>query len=112
MLLEPKREKTGGRQKGTPNKATAQVRAVALDHAPSALAELARLATGAENEATRVAACREILDRAYGKPKQEVDIEHTGEIAHISAVVSQLDSFVAFSAGRPEDQPDKDMVPN
>ncbi len=112
MEIEPKRQKTGGRTKGTPNKATAEVRAVALDHAPSALAELARLATGAENEATRVAACREILDRAYGRPKQELDIEHSGELTLKSVVISQLDSFFAVTAGRLTDQSDADVVSN
>lgn len=62
--------KTGGRQKGTLNKATASVKALAQKHGPAAIAELARLATKAESEAARVAAIRELLDRAYGKSKQ------------------------------------------
>ena len=36
--------KTGGRQKGTPNKATAEMRAIASAYGPDALKELARLA--------------------------------------------------------------------
>ena len=62
--------KTGGRKKGTPNKATADVRALAEKYGPKAIAELARLATKAKSEATRVAAIRELLDRAYGRPGQ------------------------------------------
>ena len=64
-----------GRQAGTPNKATAEVKALAQAHAPAAIAELARLATGAESEAARVAAIKELLDRGYGKSAQPV----TGE---------------------------------
>jgi hypothetical protein len=67
--------KTGGRQKGTPNKATLEIKHAARNYAPEALKELARLASKAESEAARVAAIREILDRAYGKPAQAV----TGE---------------------------------
>src|SRR5690349_12860315 len=70
--------KTGGRQPGSLNKATADVRAAALVYAPSSLQELARLAVEAESEQARVAACKEILDRAYGKSVQTVDatVEH------------------------------------
>jgi integrase len=60
-------KKTGGRQVGTPNKATAEIRALAQSLAPAALAELARLASEATSEAARVAACVHLLDRAYDK---------------------------------------------
>jgi hypothetical protein len=62
--------KTGGRTAGTPNRATGDVKALAAKHGPDAIAELARLAKGAESEQARVAACRELLDRAYGKARQ------------------------------------------
>jgi hypothetical protein len=65
-----------GRKKGVPNKATADVRALAGQYAPSALKELARLATQAESEAARVSAIKEVLDRAYGKSPMAV--EHSG----------------------------------
>ncbi len=68
--------KTGGRRKGTPNKVTVAVREAALQHGPAAVAELARLMTEGQTEHVRIAACREILDRAYGKSRQS--IEHTG----------------------------------
>lgn len=62
----------GGRQKGTPNKATADVKALARVHAASAIAELARLSISAESEAARVAAIKEILDRGFGKSAQAI----------------------------------------
>jgi len=68
--------KTGGRQKGTPNKVATVVREAALKHGPAAVAELARLMNQSQSEHVRIAACREILDRAYGKSRQS--IEHTG----------------------------------
>ena len=60
-------ERRGGRQRGSPNKGTAEVRSLALDHGPAAVAELARLSVEAKNEAARISACNAILDRAYGK---------------------------------------------
>lgn len=70
-----KGKKTGGRVKGTPNKATAEIKDLARKYAPDAISELARLAKEAESEAARVAAIKELLDRAYGKAAQAV----TGE---------------------------------
>jgi hypothetical protein len=62
----------GARTKGARNKVTAEVKALAQTYAPAAIKELARLSTEAESEAARVAASKEILDRAYGKPMQPV----------------------------------------
>lgn len=59
-----------GRPKGSLNKVTADVKALAGKHGPVAIRELARLAQKAESEAARVAAIKELLDRAYGKPTQ------------------------------------------
>ncbi len=56
-----------GRPAGTPNKATAEVKALALKHLPAAIAELARLDANAESEQTRVAAIKELLDRGIGR---------------------------------------------
>ena len=64
--------KTGGRVAGTPNKTTAEIRNLAGQYGPAALAELVRLSVHAESEQTRVSACKEILDRAYGKSTQSV----------------------------------------
>lgn len=66
--------KTGGRTKGTPNKATADIKALAMKHAPAAMEELARLATKAESEAARVAAIKELFDRGFGRPAQAVKL--------------------------------------
>jgi hypothetical protein len=64
-----------GRAKGTPDKVSAEVRAVAAAQGPKVIAELACLALHATNEATRVAARKELLDRAIGKAVQP----HSGE---------------------------------
>ncbi len=74
-------ERRGGRQPGTQNKATADVKAAAQIYGPAAvtrLAELAGLVDGkspAQSEQAQVAACRDILDRAYGKAPQAVTVD-------------------------------------
>jgi hypothetical protein len=61
-----------GRKPGVPNKATAEVKALALEHTPQVIERLAYLALKAESEQAQVSACRELLDRAHGKPAQAV----------------------------------------
>jgi hypothetical protein len=62
-----------GRGKGHLNKATREIRAIAQPYGPGAVTVLARLAglieghPPAESEQARIMACRELLDRAYGK---------------------------------------------
>ena len=79
--------KTGGRQPGSLNKVSADVRELAGQYGPAAIAELARLATGADSEQARVSACKEILDRAYGKSplnREPIDIDHTADDEQVS----------------------------
>ncbi|MCW5141069.1 hypothetical protein [Burkholderia cenocepacia] len=65
--------KTGGRQKGTPNKLTADVKALARQYGPNMIDVLAKIAQSrSAPAAAKVAAARELLDRGYGKPTQHV----------------------------------------
>lgn len=68
-------ERRGGRQKGTPNRVTADIKAAAQLHGAAALERLAYLMTNAESEAAQVAAAKEILDRAYGKAPQALTVD-------------------------------------
>ena len=71
-------ERRGGRQKGTPNKATAEIRALAMSYGPQAVQELAKLGglarddqgvplAGAQSEAARLSAIGMLIDRSDGK---------------------------------------------
>lgn len=62
----------GGTRKGIPNKATAEIKALAQQYAPAAMKELARLFKNAKSEQARVAAIGMLLDRAYGKSPQVI----------------------------------------
>lgn len=67
-------ERRGGRQKGTPNKVTADVRALAQEYGPRAIATLASIMENEEQPApARVSAAKELLDRAYGKSPQPIE---------------------------------------
>jgi hypothetical protein len=70
-----------GRPWGSKNKRTkAQKEALsklAQLHGPKVIRQLVELATTAESDAVRIMACREILDRAYGKPEQAI-VEEVG----------------------------------
>jgi hypothetical protein len=63
----------------------AGLRELARRHAPEAIKELARLATKARSEATRVAAIRELLDRGYGKPGSDTKVALEFPTAHASS---------------------------
>jgi hypothetical protein len=91
-------ERRGGRQPGTPNKATASVRALAQEHTPEALEKLVHLMRHAESEAAQIAAIRELLDRAHGRPTQPLAGEDGGPVA-IPAIRVE---FVSPGAGAGE----------
>lgn len=73
-----KGKKTGGRQKGTPNSTSIEVKALAREYGPSAiekLAELAGLVEGkkcADTDQAKITAANSLLDRGYGKPVQDM----------------------------------------
>jgi hypothetical protein len=78
--------KLGGRPKGSLNKVSCEIRALAQLSAPDAFAELARLAREAQSEQTRVAAIKEILDRAYGRPTPPIDGDGQGGAVVVNVV--------------------------
>jgi len=63
-----------GRPNGSRNKITLEVRELALEHGPTALKNLVTLSQKAKSESVRLAAIREVLDRAYGRPQQAMEI--------------------------------------
>ena len=83
--------KTGGRQAGTPNKATASIREAAQQYTDEALKTLVDV-MGDETAppAARVAAANSLLDRGHGKPRQELDVDHKGDLTHL--IVKFIDS--------------------
>lgn len=57
---------------GTPNKATADLRAIAQQYTMQAIDALVSIMQHGEAEAARIGAARELLDRGHGKAPQAV----------------------------------------
>lgn len=66
------RIKTGGRKAGTPNKTSGEVRALAMSHAADAIDLIVNLMQSSPNDAVRLQAARELLDRGCGKSVDQV----------------------------------------
>jgi hypothetical protein len=80
------RREGAGRPKGSLNKATADIKAAAAVYSEGALETLAKIMKNEEAPApARVAAANAILDRAHGKPRQQVDVD-----AEVSATVNEI----------------------
>jgi hypothetical protein len=69
-----------GRPKGVLNKATADVKAQAGHYSPDALKTLVDIMLHGESEQARIAASKEVLDRAHGRPRQEIDLTDDGKV--------------------------------
>ena len=91
--------KTGGRKAGVPNKATAEIRSLAREHGPAAIAELARLAKEAQSEQARIAACNALLDRAYGRSQTSQPIEiDLPDISTLDGITKALTTIITVTA--------------
>ena len=82
-MAVPKGTRIGGRQKGTPNKATADVKEAAKQYTAEAVAALATIMRNSDSDAAKVAAIKEILDRGHGKARQSLD-------ANVAATFTEL----------------------
>lgn len=67
-------QKTGGRKKGSRNKATADIKAALQKHGQALVKALLALVKS-KDEKVRLGAIKEALDRGYGRPAQAI----TGE---------------------------------
>ncbi len=76
-------ERRGGRQKGTPNKVTAELRGAAQQYTMQALEVLAHVAQ--HGESARVSAACALLDRGHGRPTQAVNVGADSSLATLMA---------------------------
>ena len=90
-------ERRGGRKKGTPNKATKEIRELAREYTIEALEALYEIATGGESEAARVSAANAILDRGYGKPAMPVVMRRLADMSE-----KELIDFLGYDPGSDE----------
>ena len=88
-----------GRKPGVVSQVTRDIQSMAREHAEAALQTLVEIAKDGESEGGRVAAANAILDRAYGKPKQALDLNGEG-LAGLSV------TYVAPAAPIPQPGPE------
>jgi hypothetical protein len=69
------------------------LQAAAREYAAMALATLAEIAEKGKSESGRVAASRELLDRGFGKPVQNVDMRVLMEKRLAELTPAELDEF-------------------
>ena len=80
-------ERRGGRQKGTPNKATAGIKAAFQKHGDELVQALLVL-TKSDDERVRLGAIQAALDRGYGKPAQSVEASVKVAVSHEDALAA------------------------
>jgi hypothetical protein len=78
--------KTGGRQKGVLNKATASLKELARVYAPECVETLIGLVRASDSDAARVSAIKELLDRGYGKASLVINGDEDGGPVQIEQV--------------------------
>jgi hypothetical protein len=80
-------ERRGGRKKGSLNKATADIKALAQTYTSEAMERLAVVMRTSDSDAARVAAIKEIFERGHGKaPQPQTGEGGTGPIAHVHRI--------------------------
>ncbi len=73
MAAQKGHTKAGGRKKGTPNKATTEIRAAFQKHGEELVRALLALCKS-DDERVRLAAITAALDRGWGKPAQALQV--------------------------------------
>lgn len=95
-------KKTGGRQKGTLNKATLDIKAAAQKFGAEAVELLVAIASDKDcPPASRVAAIKEILDRGYGKAKQPIVGDDDSPPIQVRAI-TEVKIIGVRSSGNPD----------
>lgn len=93
-MAEGGKREGAGRPKGSRNKVTADIKEIAQSFGQEAITHLVEIARDGDSPpAARVAAVKEILDRGYGKAKQQ--LEHSGHVSHSDLSDEELERRIA-----------------
>lgn len=108
---KPGKLKTGGRQKGSVNKTTAEIRAACQLHGQEAINKLVSLMRKGKDQEIQLRASVEILNRGYGRSPMAVNLGgHDGgpldfgkmSLADLDTLAGRLESAIsaASASGR------------
>ncbi len=92
------RLKTGGRKAGTPNRTTAEVRQLAMNRAAEAIDLIADLMKNSQNDAVRLQAAKELLDRCCGKSADAIEVRRFENAERLQGRPQSLDEMLADMA--------------
>jgi hypothetical protein len=77
------RREGAGRPRGALNKLTRPVKELAGEQSAASIDKLVYLRDSAESEQVQFAAAKELLDRAHGRPRQEIDLNQDKSVTVI-----------------------------
>jgi hypothetical protein len=90
-----------GRPKGVPNRVTREIRSAALKKGPGMFRALCKLAVESKDEKVRLAAMKEVLERAYGKSVAPTELTgKDGEPLHPPITDFELARHVCFALAK------------
>lgn len=92
------RIKTGGRKAGTPNRTTAEVRQLAMSKAADAIDLICDLMKNSQNDAVRLQAAKELLDRCCGKSADAIEVRRFENAERLQGRSQTLDEMLADMA--------------
>jgi hypothetical protein len=92
--------KTGGRKAGTPNKTPSEVKKLCQEHGIEIISVLLTVARNPVNPAAQVSACRELLDRGFGKSPTTVEGTEDGPPVKQQIVVCTGVREIEFGGGK------------
>jgi len=91
MIGRPFKKGQSGNPGGRP-KVVAEIRQLARERGPEAIAALVKVMTKGKSEAARVAAANALLDRGWGRPKQWDESEVTHRyVVELPKVLSKVE---------------------
>ena len=105
MAAHKGHKKAGGRKKGVPNKATAEVKALAQEYGSEMIAALYDL-TKSEDERIKLAAIGMMLERGYGRAAQAVTM--TTDVGENFVQTLKALQYFRGNGGFPADAPEMD----
>ena len=92
MPFEKGRKKTGGRTKGISSAFRDEIRKMACDAAPQAIATLIELSKSADKDSVRFSAARELLYLSYGRPvAADNPVDDPADVTHLEIKLVKAD---------------------
>ena len=101
------RREGAGRPRGALNKLTRPVKELAADQGPASIDKLVYLRDSAQSEQVQFAAAKELLDRAYGRTRQDIDVNGDKRVRVVIDTLSERSPCVIPARALPRNPDDE-----